>query len=183
MKTHNVQHMVMTAALLALTAVFQYLRFLPVDVNISVYLIGTLVNLCLILAAGLIGLWSGLAISVAAPLVALAQGYAKLPLLPYLIIGNAVLVIIYSLWAIPGFRKSGRMRFGPWAVSGVLAAVVKFLIIAAGMALMLSSQKGAPYLTMLTAGAIQQIQQLVTAVLAMVVSYLVLPKVKKAARL
>ncbi len=183
MQSKMTKQMVMTAAILALTVVFQYLRFLPIDVNISVYLIGSLVNLCLILAVGLIGLWSGLTISVAAPLIALLQGYAKLPLVPYLIVGNAVLALLYGLLAVPAWRKTGKLGMASWGIAGVLAAAIKFAVIAVGTALMLSSQKSVPLSVTLSAGAAQQIPQIVTALIAMLLAYLTLPRVKKAARL
>ena len=184
MQSKMTKQMVITAALLALTLVFQNLRLLlPIDAAVSVYLIGTLVNLCLILAVGLIGLWSGLTISVAAPLVALWQGYAKLPLVPYLIVGNIVLVVLYGLLAVPGWRKTGKLSVVSWGIAGILAAGVKFAVIAAGVALMTSSAKGTPFAVALSAGAVQQVQQIVTAVIALVLAYLVLPRVKKAARL
>ncbi len=183
MQSKLTKQMVMTAAILALTLVFQNLRLLPIDANVSAYLIGSLVNLCLILSVGLVGLWSGLTISVAAPLVALLQGYAKLQLLPYIIGGNIVLVLLYSLIAVSDWRKSGEMRILPWGIAGVLAAGVKFAVIAVGTALMISTQKGAPFSVTLSVGAAQQVQQIVTALIALLLAYPVLPRVKIAAKL
>ncbi len=175
--------MVMTAALLALTVVFQYIRFLPIPADVSVYIIGTLVNLCMILAATLVSLWSGLMISVAAPLVALLQGYAQAPMLPFLIAGNVVLALLYGLVPGPGFQKSGKLAVIPWILAGVPGAVIKFFVIAAGMALMLSSAQGKTFYAMLATGALRQVQQIVTALVAMVLAYLTLPRLKKAAGL
>lgn len=183
MQSIKTKQITMTAAILALSIVFQYIRLIPVDVTISAYLIGTLVNLCLIVASSLIGLWSGLALSVAAPLVALLQQYAKLPLVPFIIAGNVILVLLYSLVAAPALKKTGKIQLLSWTVAGVVSAVVKFAVIAAGMALMLSSMKGKPFTAMLAAGAAQQVQQIVTALLAMVVAVPVIPGVKKAAKL
>lgn len=183
MQSKLTKQMVMTAALLALTLVFQNLRLLPMDATVSSYLIGSLVNLCLILAVCLIGLWSGLTISVAAPLVALMQGYAKLPLVPYIIAGNAVLVLLYYFVAVADWRKADKLRMLPFGIAGILTAGVKFVIIAVGTALMIATQKGAPFSVTLSVGATQQIQQIVTALIAMVVAYLILPRIKKAAKL
>lgn len=183
MQSKKTRQLVMTAAILSLSIVFQYMRLLPVDVTVSAYLIGTLVNLCLIVAATLIGLWSALTLSVAAPLVAFLQQYAKLPLVPYIILGNAFLAVLYALVAAPALRQTGRIRLLTWATAGVPAAAIKFALIAAGMAMMLSSAQGKPFTALLAAGATQQIQQIVTALLAMGIAPLVVPGVKKAARL
>ena len=183
MRSKNIRQMVMTAALLALTVVFQYIRFLPIPGDISVYIIGTLVNLCLILAATLMGLWSGLMISILAPLVALLQGYAPAPLLPFLMAGNLVLALLYALVPGPAFRREGSPSAIPWILAGIPGAAIKFFVIAAGRALMLSSAQGKAFYAMLATGALQQIQQLVTALVAMALAYPMLARLKKAAGL
>ncbi len=183
MQSYSIRRMVITAALLALTVVFQYIRLLPIPLDVSVYIIGTLVNLCLILAAVLAGLWSGLMISIAAPLVALLQGYAPAPMVPFLIAGNVVLVLLYALIPGPGFRKTGKLAVIPWLLAGMPGAVLKYFIITAGQALMLSSAQGKAFYALLATGALRQVQQLITALVAAVLAYMILPRLKKASNL
>lgn len=89
-----------TAMLLALTVLFQSLRviipFMPA--NISQYIIGSLVNLCLIVAAVTVGIKGGAIIAMLAPIIAFLQGFTPfLVLVIPIALGNLVLVIIVAL--------------------------------------------------------------------------------------
>jgi hypothetical protein len=96
-----------TAMLLALTIVFQMLRILfpfisvpliPGIISLDQLLVGSLVNLCLLVAAALAGVWSGVIIGIAAPVVALIQGHLLFVwMLPFVAIGNVLIVICYAL--------------------------------------------------------------------------------------
>ena len=182
MSSKNIRQLVTAAVLLALTLAFQSgIRLLMGEHIISTYLISTLVNSCLILAACLVNLWAGLLIAVAAPLMALLQGHVKAPLmLPFLMAGNAVPVLLYGIFPGRCLRKTGRMPIPSFAVAGTTAAVLKFAVIAVGNALVLSTKQGTVLLAALGAGAGLQVQQLVTALLAMAVCYAILPRIKKA---
>lgn len=71
-----------TALLLALMLVFQSLRlYLPIPAFISVYIIGSLVNACLLLAAATGGWKPTLLLAVVAPVVAYLQQALPLPVL------------------------------------------------------------------------------------------------------
>jgi len=107
MKISSARFITTTAMLLALTIVFQMLRviipfiavpLIPGIISLDQLLVGTLVNLCLIVAAATAGIWSGVIISVIAPLVAFAQGHVPLVwMVPFVMIGNALLVVFYGL--------------------------------------------------------------------------------------
>lgn len=100
MTSQSIRKMVVTAILIALTIVFQLLRPVLGGSNIiSTYIIGSLVNLVLIIAACAVGLWSGVAVAVVAPLFAVLQNHAQLPMVPWIIAGNLVLVVLYALFA------------------------------------------------------------------------------------
>jgi hypothetical protein len=181
MQSNKTRQLVTAAALLALTLVFQNIRLLPIGITVSTYIIGTLVNTCLILAACLVSLWAGLLISIAAPLVALLQGYAPAPMLPFLMAGNVVLVLLYGLIAAPKMKKEGKPHLLSWGIAGVLAAVLKFVVIAVGNALVIPAKEGtAVFHVLLAAGAAKQTQQWITALIAMVLVYLILPRLQKA---
>ena len=71
-----------TALLLALMIVFQSLRlYLPLPAFVSVYLIGSLVNACLLLAANTLGPRPAWVLAIAAPVVAYLQQVLPLPVL------------------------------------------------------------------------------------------------------
>jgi hypothetical protein len=182
MSSKNLRELVTAALLLALALVFQSgIRFLMGDNIVSTYVISTLVNLCLILAACLVNLWAGLLIAVAAPLVAFLQGHVKLPLmLPFLIVGNAVPVLLYGLFSGRTFRKTGKMNLISWSVTGVAVAVLKFAVIALGNALVITTNQGKVFWVAVGIGAGAQVQQLITAILAMLIGYAILPRIKKA---
>ena len=89
-----------TGILLALTILFQSLRvlipFMPA--NISQYVVGSLVNLSLIVAAVMVGIKGGLVIAAVAPVIAFLQGFTPSPVLVVPIaLGNIVLVAAAAL--------------------------------------------------------------------------------------
>jgi len=135
-----------TALLLALTLLFQSLRLIiPLPVLMSTFLIGTLVNACLLIAAEMIGLRAALFISVMAPVVAYMQQLLPLPvfILPVLA-GNAVYVVLFLAifhwrrrWLailIAGFGKTAVLYgFFSWmltwiAVPGPMASGLLFIM-------------------------------------------------------
>lgn len=101
MKNNAVRFITRTAVLLALTVLFQSLRSLiPIPAQVNLYVIGSLVNLSLIIAAVVVGIKGGLIISVAAPIIAYFQGHLP-QIMPLMIVavalGNAVIVIMVGL--------------------------------------------------------------------------------------
>jgi len=101
MNNNIVKFTTRTAVLLALTVLFQSLRSLiPMPAQVGQYVVGSLVNLSLIVAAVLVGIKGGLIISIAAPVIAYFQG--QLPqIMPFMIVavalGNAVIVVMVGL--------------------------------------------------------------------------------------
>ena len=175
MSSDNIKKMVTTAILIALTVVFQLLRPVLGGTNpVSTYIIGSLVNLCLIVAACAVGLWSGVAVAVITPLIALWQGHATLPMLPWIILGNAVLVIVFALWALQN-KQSLKVEWVRWSIVGVIAALVKFAVIAFGQAMVLTSAKGLAFNVALASASTAQVQQIITAVVALILGGIILP--------
>jgi hypothetical protein len=146
MKISGVRFITTTAMLLALTIVFQMLRvifpflsavpIIPGFLSLDILLVGSLVNLCLIVAAATAGVWSGIIISVVAPVIALLQGHMPLPwLLPFVMIGNALIVVFYWLF----MKKSEILGFVTGAV--VKTAFLWIGIILIGMHLFQTPEK------------------------------------------
>lgn len=97
-----------TALLLALTLLFQSLRLLiPIPPFLSSFIIGSLVNACLLVAAEKAGVGSGLFIAMIAPIVAYFQMMLPIPvfIIP-IALGNVVYICLFSFagkWGrIPG---------------------------------------------------------------------------------
>lgn len=175
MSSQNIRKMVTTAILIALTVIFQLLRPVLGGSNIvSTYIIGSLINLSLIVAACVVGLWSGVSVAVIAPLIALWQGHATLPLLPWIIAGNLVLVVIYALFAQKD-KSALKVEWVRFSIVGVIAALVKYAVMACGQALVLTSAKGLAFDVALGTASVAQIVQIVTAIVGMVLAGLILP--------
>ena len=105
-----------SALILALALVFQSLRLIvPIPPVIAPFIIGSLVNACLLIATTAVGLKSGLIISLITPFVAYIQGQLPLPLfIVPVFIGNGLLVSCYWL-----LERKARMA------AVVVAAVAK----------------------------------------------------------
>jgi len=87
------------ALLLALTLVFQSLRFIiPVTPFASTFIIGSLVNACLFIAVEITGLMPAVIIAVIAPAIAYFQQLLPLPVfIVPIAAGNILLACIYHL--------------------------------------------------------------------------------------
>jgi len=118
MKKEKLRYLTRTAMLLALTIVFQSLgRLIPLGPNSS-FIVGPLVNACLIVSAGLVGVYAGAVVSILSPFGAILTGAGMpLPLAPFIALGNFALVLFFYI-----FRKK--------KIAGILSgAVAKFLVI------------------------------------------------------
>ena len=136
MKVKGIRFITITALMLALTIVFQMLRVilgLP-NTIFSQLLVGTLVNLCLLVATAGAGILSGIIISLAAPVVAFLQN--SVPafwVVPFIAIGNMAIVIIYGMF----YEKSKILGF-------TLGAVLKTAILWVGISIVGISVFGLP---------------------------------------
>lgn len=126
MKNKNLQLVVRTALLLAITLVFQQLRLLIGNSLPSTIIIGSLVNLALVVAAGMVGWIGGSVIAILSPVVAFLEGHLPLPvLIPFVAVGNIVIIVVFEIIEL---RKNTSPRL--WG--GVIAAsFAKFLVLLA----------------------------------------------------
>lgn len=97
----NRKYILITRAglLLALTLVFQSLRFIiPIPPFLSVFLIGSLVNTCLLVAEETVGMKYALIIACSAPIVAYFQQLLPLPIfiIP-VVLGNVIYILVFSI--------------------------------------------------------------------------------------
>lgn len=99
MMVSNYQMLTRTAMLLALTLLFQSLRMvIPIPLFLSVFIIGTLVNACLLIASQIVGVKSGVAIAALAPVVAWFQQLLALPIFIIPVgFGNIIYIMIFQV--------------------------------------------------------------------------------------
>jgi len=145
--------------LLALTVIFQFIgRFIPLGPN-SNFIVGPLVNACLIISAGLVGLFSGTVISVLAPYGAILTGATlPLPLAPFVALGNFVLVLAFYI-----FRKK--------KVAGIIAgSIAKFAVIYGSLLYIIPFSNCCSNKAMALAGAAFGWPQLVTALIGGIIA-------------
>lgn len=120
MKTRDITG---AALLLALALVGQNIRLiLPMPFFLSMFIVGTCVCTCLVLASWRYGLWAGILIAVVTPIVAFLQDMIKfIPFIPLVAFGNVVYVLCAYLlrsqsFAIkivgPTVLKAGLMTVG-----------------------------------------------------------------------
>lgn len=85
------------ALLLALTLVFQSLRLvIPLPPFFTTFIIGSLVNACLLIALETAGFGAATAIAVVAPVVAYLQGLLFLPVfIPPVALGNLLYILLF----------------------------------------------------------------------------------------
>lgn len=103
-----------TALLLSLTLLFQSLRFIiPIPAFLSTFLIGSLVNACLLIATETIGVRSAFIIGFLAPIIAYMQQLLPLPILILPVaLGNAIYIAVFFVG-----RNYPYLRVGSAAVS------------------------------------------------------------------
>jgi len=128
----NKQYAIITRAalLLALTLVFQSLRFIiPIPAFLSMFVIGSLVNACLAVAVETVGIKYGLVIAISTPIVAYFQQMLPLPIFIIPVaLGNGVYM--------GGFLLGQKWK-GWWGI--MIAAVSKSLLLYAAFTWLLTT--------------------------------------------
>ena len=135
-----------TALLLALTLVFQSLRFfIPMPVFLSTFLIGSLVNACLLVAVETVGVQPALLIAIIAPIVAYLQQVLPLPILIIPVaLGNTIYVGAFlidrrlNLWLQIGIAASSKAVFMYATFSWLLTLIAIPAKLATGLMFVMS---------------------------------------------
>jgi len=144
----------------------------------SQFVTGPLVNLILIISVMTLGLASGMAVAVVSPVVAGFIGVGPVwAVVPFIILGNATLVIIWYLICKMRFARTFAVRVTALAV----AAICKFLVLYFGVV-----QIAIPYILHLPEqqaermSALFSLSQLLTALIGGAVAIVILPVIEKA---
>ncbi|HMM21837.1 MAG TPA: hypothetical protein PKA10_14055 [Selenomonadales bacterium] len=127
-----------TALIVALTLVFQSLRLvIPLLPVMSTFLIGSLVNACLLVALETVGLSAAMAVALIAPVAAYLQQLLPVPVfIVPVAAGNVILVLIFRAliakgrWAAIGVAALGKTAF----LYGAFAWLLSFIQINPKMA-------------------------------------------------
>ena len=147
------------------------------------YVTGSLVNLVLVLSVMLGGLWCGATVALLSPVFALLVGIGPAfpPLLPFIMLGNLTLVLVWHLLAGKAEAKTLVTRS---LVATAVAALAKFTVLYLGIV-----QLAIPYILQLepqqviVLSASFSFPQLITALFGGLVASAVLPTLRKALRL
>lgn len=122
MKNKNVTYLVQSSVLLAMAIVFQFIGSKIPEIN--QLLVGSVVNAVLLIATYACGTFYGAAVGVLTPLTALLVGQLKpalAPFIPFIMIGNAILVVCFGI-----LHKKGNLGkyFGI-----IVGALLKFVFL------------------------------------------------------
>lgn len=178
MKTSKIKWIARTAIFIALLIVLQ-----SVTKSMGQLVTGSCVNLVLILATILGGLYSGLTVAALSPFFAfmLGIGPALFPLVPMIALGNVVLVLIWGIFPSKVLKKPDCIVCN--AVTALVSAALKFVTLYLGIVkfmipvvLKLPAEKAA------VLGASFGAPQFITAIIAGAIAVIALPLLKKAVK-
>ena len=180
-----------TAMLLGLTVAAQYFitSMLSFNQYLSQLVVGSLVNLFLILATLACGFFSGFSIAILAPVISFLIGRMPFVLMiPFVASGN--LAIVFVFWLICGEKILSRNFTVNWAVASIMGSVLKFTVLWLGVTkifinfiLINDAALKPPQIAKMTTliSFNYSFPQLATALIGCVLVYAVYPVVKKTA--
>lgn len=176
MKKNTILTICVTGVMIALLVTLQWgLGALTAS---NQFVVGSAVNLVLIVAAVIGGLYSGICVAVISPFVAYFFGIGPqlIPMIPFIALGNLALVLVWSL-----ICKGKEKQYIRLAVSAFSGAIVKFGVLYASIVLI-----AVPYILDINEKQAEKFTamfswpQLVTALIGGVLAFAVLPPLKKA---
>jgi len=191
MKTRKkILRITQTAMLLGLTVAAQYYLTGMLSFNqfVAQLAVGSLVNMFLILAILVCGLFSGLSIAVITPFISFAIG--KMPhiwMIPFVILGN--LTIVFVFWLICNKKIFGSIFSVNWAVASIAGSLLKFGVLWIGVTKIFikfilpnDATLKAPQISKMTAliSFNYSFPQIATALIGCILIYAIYPVLKKA---
>ncbi len=128
-KPTSTQFITRTAVMLALALVFQIFGgSIAAVVGLpSNFVVGPLVNLCLLVATAISGVWSGAFVGLMTPATASLTGHLPIPvqLVPIIVVGNLLLVAVFWLFDRGTAGSSSGAKLWTRIVGIVAGAVLK----------------------------------------------------------
>ncbi|MEG2082175.1 MAG: ECF transporter S component [Oscillospiraceae bacterium] len=178
MKNTKTLKIVQTGIFLALLIVFQV-----TTKSLGQLVTGSLVNFTLIGSVLAVGLWGGLAVAIVSPVLAslLGIGPAFVQLVPMIMLGNAVIVVVYFVILQKAKTSSKDKDLLVWVAAIVAGAVAKFVTLYFGMVKLVIPTITFPKPAMAQKlAATFGLPQLVTALIGGALAMVVIPPVLKA---
>ncbi len=162
-----------TAILLALAVLFQSLRlFIPIPAEVDQFVVGSLVNLCLIVAAVVVGFKGGLIVAILTPVIAFLQNVLPNPVMvPFVALGNAVIVVVIAIL----YKKNKYIAMGAGALCKFIVLYITVVHIAIPVFM-----ANAPAPMKQAMSAKFSFPQLVTALIGGALALIILPLLEKA---
>lgn len=177
MRNNKITYITQTAVMLALLIGVQFLTR-----SFGQFVTGSIVNLILLASVFVIGIYGGLTIAVLSPIMAfvLGIGPAFIQIIPFIIIGNALFVIVAWLIARNSIADMGKSA--AVSIMGLVAASVsKFLFLWIGLVMIaLPMIPGIKAKQMAVIGAAFSWPQLITALIGSLLAFMIVPPLKKA---
>jgi len=178
-----------TAMLLGLTVAAQYYLtgILSFNPYISQLVVGSLVNMFLILAILICGFWGGFSIAVLVPFISFAIG--RMPhiwIIPFVMLGNSVIVFVF--WLVCIKKIFGSFFTVNWAVASIAGTLLKFGVLWFGVTkifinfiLVNDTALKAPQIAKMTSviSFNYSFPQLATALIGCILVYAIYPVLKK----
>ena len=164
---------VRTAVFIALVIILQ-----AVTAPLGQLVTGSIVNLLLIISVMIYGYMTGISVAAISPVMAKLVGIGPFwSLIPFIILGNVVLVLLWRLIGNSSKNKKNLM----YILALVVAAICKFLVLYFCIArivapLIIGLPPASPVYTMFS------FPQLITASIGGVIAILILPTLRKAVR-
>lgn len=178
MKNNKVSYITQTAVMLALLIVVQFFTR-----SFGQFVTGSLVNLILLVSVFMIGIYGGLSIAILSPILAFMAGIgpAFIQIIPFIVIGNTLLVTIAWLIAGKSIRCSSAKDFTGSVLGLVAASACKFLFLWIGLVMLaLPMIPGIKEKQIAVIGAAFSWPQLVTALIGSALALILVPQLKKA---
>ncbi|MEG0091772.1 MAG: ECF transporter S component [Oscillospiraceae bacterium] len=178
MKNTKTLKIVQTGIFLALLIVFQV-----TTKSLGQIVTGSLVNFTLIASVLAVGIWGGLAVAIVSPVLAslLGIGPAFVQLVPMIMLGNAVIVIVYALILKKARSNNKDKDLLVWVMAIVAGAVAKFGTLYLGIVKLVIPTITFPKPAMAAKlAATFGVPQLITALIGGALAMLVMPTVMKA---
>jgi hypothetical protein len=180
MKNITLSWVTRTAVLTALLIVFQWA--LGTITGDNQFVVGSAVNLVLIITAVLSGLASGITVALISPFIAYLLGIGIIGIVPFIALGNITIVVVW--YYIAGKASATTDGYVRMSAALVIGAALKFIV------LYLTIVKFAiPVILNLPAAKVNALSlafgwpQLVTAAIGGVIAILIIPVLRKAIKL
>ena len=176
MRNNKINYITQTAVMLALLIGVQFITR-----SFGQFVIGSIVNLILLVSVFIIGIYGGVTIAVLSPILAFLAGIGPsfIQIIPFIAIGNVLFVTI--AWLISKNHIANKKGFMISTIGLITASVVKFLFLWIGLVMIvLPLIPGIKEKQVAIISVVFSWPQLVTALIGSILAIMIIPHLKKA---